>query len=95
MAELIRYIASYRAIKVLRSSKQVDEHLERRADRVSFQAEGMYRALGQEIVAEVVQAGSDTKAPRARVAVIARAANALKIEARHRVLAGSLDAARD
>jgi di/tripeptidase len=95
MATLERYVASFRAIKVIRSSKQVDDHLEVRAHRVALQAENMYRSLGQEVPVEVVQQGSDTKAPRARVAVIVRAANALKVEARHRILAGALDAARD
>lgn len=94
MARLIRYVPSFRGIKVLRSSRKVDEMLERRAQRVAATADNLYDQLGEDIQVDVVQQGSDTPAPRARVAVIARSASALRIEAEHRVLGSSLDAAR-
>lgn len=69
--------------------------LEVRARRVAAAAEAAYAGLGEDIHVDVVQEGSDTKAPRARVAVIAHSPRALQIEARHRVLGGSIDAARE
>lgn len=95
MARLIRYVPSVSGIKRLRASREIDEHLERRADRVAEAAADHYRQLGHDMPVEVVQEGSDTPAPRARVAVIARSPAALKIEAQHRPLGGSLDAARE
>lgn len=94
MARLIRYVPSLRGIKQVRSSREVDEDLERRGNRVAAQAESSYRLLGENIRVDVVQEGSDTKAPRARVAVIARSPAALKLEVKHRVLGGALSAAR-
>jgi len=94
MARLIRYVPSLRGIKAVRSSPEVDAELARRATRVASTAESAYAGLGKEIQVDVVQEGSDTRAPRARVAVIARSPQALKLEAKHRVLGGSLDAAR-
>ena len=94
MAQLIRYVPSFRGIKALRSSREVDAMLERRAHRVAAAAEAAYAGLGEDITVDVVQEGSDTKAPRARVAVIARSPEALRLEAKHRVLGGALDAAR-
>lgn len=93
--KLISYKPNVAGIKRLRASGEVDQMLERRADRVAAAARAAYAGLGEEIGVDVVQEGSDTKAPRARVAVIARSANALQLEAKHRVLGGSLDAARD
>lgn len=94
MAKLIRYDANPRGLRDLRSSREVDEMLERRAERVATQATAAYGAHGHEVQVDVVQEGSDTRAPRARVAVIARHPAALRIEAKERVLGGSLDAAR-
>lgn len=94
MAKLIRYAPSLRGIKQLRSSRPVDAMLERRAERVATAAASTYAALGDDIPVDVLQEGSDTHSPRARVAVIARSGGALRIEARYRVLGGSLDAAR-
>jgi hypothetical protein len=94
MARLVKYKPSFRGIKVVRSSREVDADLERRADRIAAAAQSAYRTLGEDIDVEVLQAGSDTPAPRARVAVIARAANALAVERDRRVLGGSLDAGR-
>lgn len=92
---LVDYRPNLAGIKRLRASREIDQHLEQRAHRVAASAEATYAGLGQEIRVDVVQEGSDTKAPRARVAVIARSPLALKLEAQHRVLGGSLDAARD
>lgn len=92
--KLIRYVPSFRGIKVLRSSPKVDAHLETRAQRVADAADNLYDELGEDIRVEVLQEGSDTRAPRARVAVIARSAAALRIEAEHRVLGSALGAAR-
>ena len=94
MADLERYVPSLRGLKALRASKEIDEDLERRAGRVAAAARTTYEALGETVPVDVVQEGSNTKAPRARVAVIARHPRALHIEATHRVLGGSLDAAR-
>lgn len=94
MARLVRYKPLIRGIKKLRVSREVDQELERRAGSVAAMAEGVYGALGHHVNVEVVQAGSDTFEPRARVAVIARHPAALRIEAEDRVLGGSLDAAR-
>lgn len=94
MAKLIRYVPSLRGIKQVRSSKEVDQDLERRGHAVASAAESHYAALGEDIRVEVVQEGSDTKAPRARVAVIARSPKALRFEVKHRVLGGALGAAR-
>lgn len=93
MARLIRYRADINGIRALRSSREVDAMLEGRATRVAAQAEAGYAAGGDDIRVEVVQQGSDTP-ERARVAVIARSAAALRIEVERRVLGGSLDAAR-
>jgi hypothetical protein len=94
MAKLVRYVPSFRGLKVLRSSPKVDQMLEGRAQRVAAAAQVTYAALGKDITVDVVQQGSDTPAPRARVAVIARSPVALRIESDDRVLGGSLDAAR-
>lgn len=94
MARLIRYKASFRGVKILRVSREIDAMLEVRAGRVASAAEAHYAAIGDPVRVDVVQAGSDTPAPRARVAVIARSPAALRIESDHRVLGGSLDAAR-
>lgn len=94
MAKLIRYVPSLRGIRALRSSREIDKHLEERAQQVASAAGAAYSALGEQVDVEVLQAGSDTKAPRARVAVIARTSEGIRLEARHRVLGGSLDAAR-
>lgn len=92
--KVVKYVPSLKGIRAVRSSREVDAHLEERARRVATQAEQVYASLGEDIPVDVVQEGSDTPAPRARVAVIARAANALQVEARHRVLGSSIDAAR-
>lgn len=95
MAKLIRYVPSSRGLGALRSSPEVDEMLEGRAHRVASAAKAAYAAFGHPgIEVEVLQQGSDTRAPRARVAVIARTAAAIRLEAEHRALGGSLDAAR-
>lgn len=91
---LLRYAPSFRGIKAIRSSREVDEHLERRAQRVADTADNLYDHLGLDVPVDVLQEGSDTRAPRARVAVIARSAAALRIEGEHRVLGSALDAAR-
>jgi len=92
---LIRLRADIDGIRALRASREVDEHLEDRARRVAEAAEAVYGAIGHgDVTTEVLQRESDTSEPRARVAVIARHPAALRIEAEHRVLGGSLDAAR-
>ena len=91
---LTRLKANIRGIREVRSSREVDKELERRAGNMASVAEAVYRMLGHEVPVEVLQAASDTNEPRARVAVIARHPAALRIEAKHRVLGGSLDAAR-
>lgn len=98
MARLVRYVPSLRGIKQLRSSRQVDQMLATRGRAVAAQARLVYAAAarisgGQEIEVDVVQQGSDTSAPRARVAVIARHPAALRIEADQRVLGGALTVA--
>lgn len=92
--KLIRYAASFRGIKALRSSREVDQHLEDRARRVADSADNLYDELGLDVRVDVLQEGSDTSAPRARVAVIARNPAALRLEAEHRVLGSALNAAR-
>lgn len=92
--KLIRYVGSFRGVKALRDARKVDEMLEGRAHRVAAAAEAAYAASGHEISVDVLQEGSDTKAPRARVAIVARSPRALRLEAERRVLGGSLDAAR-
>lgn len=94
MARLINYRSNHRGIKALRASREVDEMLEGRAHSVAAAAEALYGAIGDPVAVDVVQLGSDTPAPRARVAVIARSPAALRLEAAHRALGGSLDAAR-
>jgi hypothetical protein len=97
MATLIRYTPNFRGIKRLRSSRDVDRELERRAHEVANAAQSTYDGDPPEsgrVEVEVVQSASDTSEPRARVAVIARHPAALAIEAERRVLGGSLDAAR-
>lgn len=94
MARLERYTPSIRGIKKLRASREVDQDLERRADRIAAVAENLYDAIGENVAVDVLQAQSDTSEPRARVAVIARSPKALRLEADHRVLGGSLDAGR-
>lgn len=94
MARLIRYSPSLRGIKAIRASREVDQDLEDRAGRAASIAEALYGHLGEDIRVEVLQEGSDTPAPRARVAIIARSPAALRIEADHRVLGSSLPAAR-
>ena len=91
---LIRLRGDRRGIQQLRASRGVDKELERRAGNMASVAEAVYRMLGHDVQVEVLQAASDTNEPRARVAVIARHPAALNIEAKHRVLGGSLDAAR-
>jgi len=91
---LTRLKANIRGIREVRSSREVDKELERRAGNMASVAEAVYRMLGHDVQVEVLQAASDTNEPRARVAVIARHPAALRIEAKHRVLGGSLDAAR-
>lgn len=94
MARLVRYVPSFRGIKTLRSSREVDQMLEARAERVAAAAYTVYDSLGHgEIYVDVVQQGSDTRAPRSRVAVIPRSPKALRLEAEHRVLGSALDAA--
>lgn len=93
--KLIRYVPSFRGIKVLRDSRPIDEMLEERALHIAAAAQDAYALVtGEDVIVDVLQEGSDTKAPRARVAVIGRYPAALRIEAEHRVLGGSLDAAR-
>lgn len=94
MARLVRYKGSFRGVKKLRGSREIDQDLERRAGNVAVLAESIYGAIGEPITVDVLQSASDTGEPRARVAVIARHPAALRIEAKHRVLGGSLDAAR-
>lgn len=94
MARLVRYVPKPRGLRRLRASREVDQDLERRAQRIAAVAEGGYSAVGENVTVDVVQADSDTAEPRARVAVIARSPKALRIEAEQRVLGGSLDAAR-
>jgi len=98
MAKLVDYKPNRRGLKALRNSPEVDEMLERRADRVAVVAQaGFTAALADSSIApvvEVLQVDSDTNEPRARVAVIARHPAALRIEADHRILGGALDAAR-
>ena len=91
---LTRLKANIHGIREVRSSREVDKELERRAGSMATVAEAVYRILGHEVPVEVLQDASDTSEPRARVAVIARHPAALRIEAKHRVLGGSLDAAR-
>lgn len=93
MARLTRFVPNRRGVRNLAKSGEVDRMLEGRAQRVADAAQSMYGALGDDIGVDVVQAGSDTE-QRARVAVIARSPQALRIEAEQRVLGGSLDAAR-
>lgn len=97
MAALIRYTPNFRGVKKLRGSHDVDEELARRGHEVANAAQSTYDSDPPQtgrVEVEVVQAGSDTSEPRARVAVIARHPAALAIEAKRRVLGGSLDAAR-
>lgn len=97
MAKLVQYRPNLRGLRRLRSSREVDRMLERRARNVADAAELAYRVVdpdGDPIAVDVLQEGSDTRAPRARVAVIARSPQAIQLEQRHRVLGGSLDAAR-
>lgn len=94
MARLVRFRPNSRGIRDLRDSPRVDAHLEQRAEQVASAAGGTYASLGHDVKVEVVQLGSDTPAPRSRVAVVARVAYALRAEAKYRVLGGSLDAAR-
>jgi hypothetical protein len=98
MAKLVDYRENRRGLVKLRASREVDEMLERRADRVAAVAQAGYTAAlaGSPItpVVEVLQVDSDTNEPRARVAVIARHPAAIRIEARHRILGGAIDAAR-
>lgn len=93
MARLVRYQPNRRGIRELAASEAVDAELERRGQRIATAAESAYQAGGYEVPVEVVQASSDTD-ERARVAVVARHPAALRIEAKHRILGGSLDAAR-
>lgn len=92
--KLTRYVPRLRGLKALRSSHEVDEMLEARAQRVADAATAAYAAHGHEVQVDVVQQGSDTRSPRSRVAVIARSPAAIRLEAEHRALGGSLDAAR-
>lgn len=94
MARLIRYVPKTRGLRKLRASRDVDADLERRAHAVASLAEAIYGAIGEPTTVEVLQDASDTREPRARVAVIARSPKALRVEAKERVLGGSLDAAR-
>lgn len=91
---LVRYVPKPRGIAAIAKSSKVDEMLEERAQRIADEAQAVYQALSfGDVAVDVVQEGSDTT-QRARVAVIARSAQALRLEVKHRVLGGSLDAAR-
>jgi hypothetical protein len=95
--KVVKYVPSFRGIKALRVSSEVDQMLERRARPVADAARAMYQALTlgmADVDVDVVQQGSDTRAPRARVAVIARSPWAIQMEAKHRVLGSALDAGR-
>lgn len=98
MARLVSYRASRRGMRDLLSSRSIDNHLADRAGRVADVAQSLYDANPPEegrVSVEVLNdSDSDTSEPRARVAVIARHPAALAIEAKRRVLGGSLDAAR-
>lgn len=97
MARLVRYVGSFRGVKELRASREIDEELERRAERIAQVAQAQYDGDPPEegrVEVEVLQRDSDTSGPRARVAVLARHPAALAIEVRRRVLGGSLDAGR-
>lgn len=93
MSRLVRFTPNRRGIGAIAKSSEVDQMLEGRAERIAAAAQDGYGLLGEDIAVDVVQAGSDTR-QRARVAVIARSPRALRLEAKHRVLGGSLDAAR-
>ncbi len=93
---MVKYLPSFRGIKALRSSPEVDAMLEGRAEMVAAGARSAYAAmtLGMvEVPVDVVQQGSDTRSPRARVAVIARHPIAVRIEAQKRILGSALSAA--
>lgn len=98
MAQLVRYTPNRRGMSDLRSSRGVDDHLADRASRIADAAQAQYDfdppASGRVEVEVLNDSASDTGEPRARVAVIARHPAALAIEAKRRVLGGSLDAAR-
>lgn len=93
----VEYKGSFRGVKKLRGSRQVDEALERTARAIAAAAQSQYDSDPPNegrVQVEVLQIDSDTTGPRARVAVIARHPAALAIEAERRVLGGSLDAGR-
>lgn len=94
MARITGFRPNFEGIGRLRKSEQMDASLERRAEAIAQQASALYGALGHTVHAEVLQAGSDTS-ERSRVAVIALPPEyGMRVEFKHRVLGGSLDAAR-
>jgi len=95
MANLIRYVPSFRGMKALANSRDIDQDLERRANQVAGVAQSGFDSLdlhSGRVQVDVLQAQSDSD--RARVAVIARHPAALGLEANHRILGSAIGAAR-